>query len=229
MQLHDLPGTGERPKHHHHIFSHIRPVDEADAVSHQQVAPDQEEPEVPSHRSARQVPERLQGRVVVGLPHVPPVLVEAQRPVPPDDIGIGLCGRLCGFFQRHGLQPVVGVEEGQVIPSGGFQPAVARSGDAAVPLLPDDLAGDAALAPELFQERGRPVGAAVIHEDHFEITERLLPEGLQALRKAVRRVVYGHDEGNRHRFARFSIRSRKAGSDPLNLRAKRAGEAASLS
>ena len=128
-----------------------------------------------------------------------------RRQLPPG-IGIKLHrpadGHVCPFphcgvhhlFQKVRLEPVVRVQEDDVLPRCRLQPGVSGSAGSGV-LLPDHL-HSVILLGVLGQDGGAFIGGAVVHTDHLEVGIALAQHAVQALPQVLLDVVHRDNHRN---------------------------------
>lgn len=93
-----------------------------------------------------------------------------------------------------GSQPVVAVQEGEVLTRGGIQTGVARGGEPAVLFVSDhDRPGD--VVPRAAQDVERPVRGTVVDEDELEVLTRVRAQASEGVGRVCLHVVERHDDG----------------------------------
>jgi hypothetical protein len=119
-----------------------------------------------------------------------------------DEVGAGLLKRVQQQLVRVGRQHVVAVHEGQVLPAGTLDTAVARAARAA--MLRRLHQGEPGIGGRLGPGGlGAVVGGAVVDHDHFQVGERLGRDRVQAVTEVVFVVEERHDDadpGSGHRL-----------------------------
>ncbi len=135
--------------------------------------------------------------------HVPqPVRHPVHRPgaagdlhmVGADEVALQPLGRGHQVGEVAGGQPVVAVQEGQILPVRRVQAGVPGRGQTAVALVDDHL-GAGNVLPGALEDPGRPVGRAVVDEDELEILPGVGPQASEGVGRVCLHVVERHDDG----------------------------------
>ncbi len=177
----------------HVVLEAAAALGEADPVLEQQAAPEQL-----VRREQAEQPRPVEGDGVQALPeHLARHPLAVADDLADDDVGlVGERGRVQAL-DRVGLEPVVVVDEVDVLPAGHVDADVAGAArPARVGHVADADVG--MLRGERVEPGGRRVGRAVVDEDQLELARRhRLPEQRgDALVDVAPRVVDGHDDAD---------------------------------